>query len=89
MTVARPTPANCTAPLTQAGAAMRDEASHAKLYREFGDRWEIEQIPAGTRWIAVQREGGDYIRLVAANGIDTLRFRMTEAERETPEERDR
>jgi hypothetical protein len=68
---------------------MRDEVSLAKLYRDFGDRWDIEQIPAGTKWVAVQRETGDYIRLAVANGIGTLRFRMTDAERETPEERER
>jgi len=68
---------------------MLDKAGLAKVYREFGDRWEIEQVPAGSKWVAVHREGGDYIRLVVANGIDVLHLRMREAEREIPEERDR
>lgn len=68
---------------------MAGNDSLAKLYREFGDRWDIEQIPPGTKWIAVHREpGGDHIRLVAANEVGTLRFRMTQAEREQPEEHD-
>jgi hypothetical protein len=61
-----------------------------KLYREFGDRWEIEQIPAGARWIAVYRENDDdYIRFVLAHDIGGLRFTMTAVENETPEEHDR
>ena len=71
-------------------AARANDNSLAKTYREFGDRWEIEQIPPGTRWMAIHREsGGDYIRFVLANDVPGLRFRMTEIDRETPEERDR
>ena len=63
--------------------------SVAGLYREFGDGWEIEPIPPGTKWIAVQRETtGDYIRIVLAHEMGTLRFRMNEAEQEEPEERE-
>jgi hypothetical protein len=69
---------------------MAADNSLAKMYREFGDRCEIEPIPPGTRWIAVHREsGGDYIRLVLSHDIGGLRFQMTAAEKETPEERDR
>lgn len=64
---------------------MRADESLAKLYRDFGDRWEIEQIPAGTKWIAVYRDSGSNgIGLVAANGVSTLRHRMTEAEQQEP-----
>lgn len=31
---------------------------------------------------------GDVIRLVFAHEVDTLRYRMTQAEKEEPEERD-
>lgn len=63
--------------------------SLAKLFREFGDRWDIEQIPRGTQWIAVFREsGGDYVRMVAAHDVHTLRFRMNAVENEAPEERE-
>ncbi len=55
---------------------MHGETSLAKLYRDFGDRWEIEQLPRGTQWIAVLREsGGDYVRMVAAHDVHALRFR--------------
>jgi hypothetical protein len=75
---------------TSGNAGKPADNSLAKVYREFGDRWEIEQIPAGTRWIAVHRESdGDYIRLVLARDIGGLRFNMTAVEKETPEERDR
>lgn len=68
---------------------MHGDTSLARLYREFGDRWEIEPIPPGTKWIAVVRESsGDCIRIVAAHEIGTLRFRMSEAEREEPAERE-
>ena len=68
---------------------MPDSSSVAKLYRDFSGRWEIEPVPPGTRWIAVQREpGGDFLPIVVAHEVGTLRFRMTEAERETPEERE-
>lgn len=63
--------------------------SLAKVYREFGDRWEIEPMPPGTRWVAVLREsGGDYVRMVVAHDVHALRFRMDHAEREEPEERE-
>lgn len=62
---------------------MRGEASLAKLYRDFGDRWDVEKIPSGTQWVAVLREpGGDYVRMVAAHDLHALRYRMNEAERE-------
>ncbi len=68
---------------------MQGEASLAKLFRDFGDRWDVEKIPTGTQWVAVLREsGGDYIRIVAAHDIGALRYRMNEAEREEPEERE-
>jgi hypothetical protein len=71
-----------------AAGALND--SLTKLYREFGDRWEIEQIPRGARWIAVYRKNpDDYIRLVLAHDISGLRFQMTAVEKETPEEPDR
>ncbi len=66
---------------------MHGEASLARLYREYGERWDIEQIPPGTKWVAVLREsGGDYVRVVAAHDVHALRFRMQEAEQDEPEE---
>ena len=67
----------------------RHPPSLAQLYRDFGDRWEIEQIPRGAQWIAVLREsGGDSVVMVAANDVHALRFRMNHAERDEPEERE-
>ena len=61
------------------------DASLARLYKDFGDRWEIEPIPPGTRWLAVDREsGGDLIRFVLAHEVGTLRFRLNRAEQEEP-----
>jgi hypothetical protein len=63
--------------------------SLAQLYRDFGDRWEIEQIPRGTQWIAVLRDsGGDYVVMVAAHDVNALRFRMDHAEQDEPKERE-
>jgi hypothetical protein len=66
---------------------MRGDASLAKLFRDFGQRWEIEPIPPGTKWIAVLREpGGACVVMVAAHDVVTLRFRMNQAERGEPAE---
>jgi hypothetical protein len=63
------------------------DPSLARLFRDYGDRWEIEKVLRGIEWVAVLREsGGDYIRIVAAHDIGALRYKMNEAEREEPEE---
>ncbi len=68
---------------------MHGDASLAKLYRDFGAHWEIEPVPPGAKWIAVLREsGGDYVRIVAAHDVHALRFRINEAERDEPQERE-
>jgi hypothetical protein len=68
---------------------MNGDASLAKVFRDFGDRWEIEKVQRGTEWVAVQREtGGDYVRVVAAHDLHALRYRMHEVERDLPEERE-
>jgi hypothetical protein len=68
---------------------MRPEPSLAQTFREYGDRWDIEMIPPGTRWIAIDREScADLITFVIAHEVGTLRNRMTQAEKEEPEERD-
>jgi len=68
---------------------MLGDASLARLYREFGDRWDIEPIPPGTKWVAVQRDsGGDLVVMVAAHDVHALRFRMNATERDEPEERE-
>ena len=78
-----------TRSIPKTGTSMPADNSLAKLYREFGDRWEIEQIPAGTKWVAIRRASDDDITIVVANGVETLRYRMTEAEQDATEERGR
>lgn len=69
-------------------ADRQGRPSLARLYRDFADRWEIETVPPGTRWIAVLHDSdGDDITIVVANEISTLRFRIGEVEREEPAER--
>jgi hypothetical protein len=65
------------------------DTSLAKLYCDYGERWEIEKVTRGTEWIGVLREAtGDYIRIVGAHDLDALRYRMDQIEREEPEERE-
>lgn len=69
--------------------ATEPDASLAKLFRDYGDRWEVEKIPRGTEWIAVDRDtSGDYIRVIAAHDLHALRFRLAQAESDEPEERE-
>jgi hypothetical protein len=43
----------------------------------------------GTEWVAVLRDTtSDYIRIVGAHDLGALRYKMNEAERDEPEERD-
>jgi hypothetical protein len=68
---------------------VNGEASLARMFRDFGDRWEIEKVQRGTEWVAVQREtGGDYVRVVAAHDLHALRYRINEVDRDLPEERE-
>jgi len=68
---------------------MHSDASLARLFRKYGDRWEIEKVLRGTEWIAVHREtGGDYIRIISAHDLGALRYQLNEAERDEPEERE-
>ena len=68
---------------------MREEPSLARLFRDFGDRWEIEKVQRGVEWVAVQREsGGDYVRVVSGRDLDALRYWMKEVEKDEPEERE-
>ncbi len=67
---------------------MPGDASLAKLFREYGERWEIERVERGTEWVAVQREtSGDYIRVVGGRDLGALRYKMDQDERDEPEER--
>lgn len=61
----------------------------AETLRQYGERWEIEHMDHRSEWIAVLREtGGDYIRIVGANNLGDLHYKMNQVERDDPEERD-
>jgi hypothetical protein len=67
---------------------MPGDASLAKLFRDRGDRWEIERVERGTEWVAVMRDSKPVILILGARDLATLRYRMEEAEREKAEERE-
>jgi hypothetical protein len=63
--------------------------SLARLLHEYTERWEIERVERGTEWVAVLRDTtGDYIRIIGAHDLGALRYKMDEADRDEPEERD-
>ena len=64
---------------------MPGDASLARLFREYGDRWEIERVERGTERVACRRDG-EIIDIIGARDLGALRYRMEEAEREEAEE---
>jgi hypothetical protein len=66
---------------------MPGDASLAKLFRDYGERWEIERVERGTEWVACRRDG-DIIDIIGARDLGALRYRMEAAEREEAEERE-
>lgn len=70
-------------------AELQPIPSLAKTLYQYGERWEIERVDCGAEWIAVLREtGGGYIQIVSARDLDGLRYKMDQAERDEPEERE-
>ena len=67
---------------------MPGDASLAKLFRDHGERWEIERVERGTEWVAVLRDSKPVIHVIGARDLAALRYRMEEAEREEAEERE-
>jgi hypothetical protein len=61
---------------------MPGDASLAKLFSEYGQRWEIERIERGAEWVAVLRGSKPVIHIIGARDLAALRYRMDEAERE-------
>lgn len=60
----------------------------AETLHQYGQRWEIEHVDHRSEWIAVLREtGGDYIRIIGANNLADLQYKMDQADRDEPEER--
>ena len=51
---------------------MPGDASLAKLFREYGQRWEIERVERGTEWVACRRDG-EIIDIIGARDLGALR----------------
>lgn len=66
---------------------MPGDASLARLFREYGERWEIERVERGTEWVAVLRGSEPVIHIIGARDLAALRYRMDEAERDEAQER--
>jgi hypothetical protein len=65
---------------------MPGDASLAKLFRDYADRWEIERVERGTEWVACRRDG-EIVDIIGARDLAGLRYKMDAAEREEAEER--
>ena len=65
---------------------MPGDASLARLFSEYGERWEIERVERGTEWVAVLRGSQPVIHIIGARALAALRYRMNEAEREDRED---
>jgi hypothetical protein len=61
---------------------MAGDASLARMFREHGDRWEIERVERGTEWVAVLRDSKPVILIIGARDLAALRYRIEEAERD-------
>lgn len=59
---------------------MPGDASLARLFRDYSERWEIERVERGTEWVACRR-GSDFIDIIGARDLGALRYRIEEAER--------
>ena len=64
-----------------AGSAGSDKL--AGLFREYGQRWEIEQLDPGSAWVAVTRIGS-FVQVIAAHDLDELRAELKKADAEDP-----
>ncbi len=47
---------------------MAGDACLARLFREYGDRWEIERVERGTEWVACRRDS-EFIDIIG--GVTT------------------
>ncbi len=55
----------------------------AGLFRDYGHRWEVEHLDAGSEWVAVTRNGS-FVHVIAARDLDELRAGLEKAEAEDP-----
>jgi hypothetical protein len=67
----------------QVPAGSAGSGKLAGLFREYGHRWEIEQLDPGSAWVAVTRIGS-FVHVIAARDLDDLRAELNKAEAEDP-----
>jgi hypothetical protein len=67
----------------QDAAGSAGSGKLAGLFREYGHRWEIEQVDPGSAWVAVTRDGS-FVQLIAAHDLDELRAELKKADAEDP-----
>jgi hypothetical protein len=63
-------------------AAFPRNPSLARLFRDHSERWEIEQVPRGTEWVAVHKDPEGWCRIVASRDLAGLRYYIETAEHE-------
>ena len=61
---------------------MTGDASLARLFRDHGQRWEIEKITRGSEWVAVRRDDGGAFHILSAHDLGALRHHIEASERE-------
>jgi hypothetical protein len=64
-----------------AGSAVSGKL--AGLFRDYGHRWEIEQLDPGSAWIAVTRISS-FVQVITAHDLDELRAELKKADAEHP-----
>jgi hypothetical protein len=65
----------------QVAAGYAGSGKLAELFREYGHRWEIEQLDPGSAWVAVTRIGS-FVQVIAAHDLDELRAELKKADAE-------
>lgn len=55
--------------------------SLSDLFRDYGERWEIEKLLQGCQWVACTRNGPP-VQIIAARDVNALRYHIEAAERE-------
>ncbi len=61
---------------------MSGDTSLAKLFRDHGQRWEIEKITRSSEWIAIRRDKGGLFCIVWAHDLEALRYHIEAKERQ-------
>jgi len=63
----------------QDAAGSASSGKLAGLLREYGHRWEIEQLDPGSAWVAVTRNSL-FVQVLTAHDLDELRAELNKAD---------